>query len=254
MRIYLAAFANGLNEKLRDECIAAGKPKYLLESFFYRKHCEDTIKLVEKENFLLDSGAFSFMSGAETSKGQMEKFIIGYIEFINKHDIQNFIEVDVDSIFGLAQVEKWRDMIEQETGKKPIPVWHRWRGVEYWKEMVRTYKYVAVGSQVQRVFNITRQDYQNIKKMVFYAYSKGVKVHGLGFTKTKELAEYKYFSVDSSTWNTTAFLGRNIQFFNGQSITQRKIKSNNRLDFKKLGKHNFLEWCKYQKYMDRGII
>ena len=46
VRIYLAAFVNGLNEKYREQCIAEGKPKYLLESFYYRKHCEDTLKLV----------------------------------------------------------------------------------------------------------------------------------------------------------------------------------------------------------------
>jgi len=250
----LAAFSNGLNETIRSECVAKGRPKYLLDTFFYKKKCEETMQFVEKQNFLLDSGAFSFMSGAETTKEQMEKFILEYIGFINKHDIQNFIEVDVDGIFGIKQVEKWREMIERETGKKTIPVWHRWRGVQYWKDMISAYKYVAMGSQVQKVFNISKQDYENIKKMVFYAYSKGVKVHGLGFTKTKELSDYKYYSVDSSTWNMTAILGRNIQFFNGKHIVQRKITSTKQLDFKKLGKHNFLEWCKYQHYMDRRII
>ena len=254
MRIFLASFVNGLNEERRRICLEKGKPKYLLESFFYRKHCEDTIKLVEKDNFLLDCGAFSFMSGKEISKEKMELFVIDYIKFINLHDIQHFIEVDVDSIYGLDQVEKWRELIEKETGKKTIPVWHRWRGIEYWKDMVRNYKYVAMGSQVQKVFNISQQDYDNIKKMVFYAYTKGVKVHGLGFTKTRELPDYKYFSVDSSSWNTTAFLGNNIQIFNGQHMIQRKIKTTNKVDHKKLGQHNFIEWCKYQKYMDRGIV
>jgi hypothetical protein len=254
MRIYLASFVNGLNEKWRKICLEEGKPKYLLESFFYRKHCEDTLKIVKKENFLLDSGAFSFMRGKEIPKDQMEKFVIKYIEFINQNDIKNFIEVDVDAIYGLDRVEAWRELIERETGKKTIPVWHRWRGIEYWKDMVRAYKYVAMGSQVQKVFNISQQDYDNIKKMVLYAYSKGVKVHGLGFTKTRELPDYKYYSVDSSSWNTTAFLGNNIQYFNGQFLVQKKIKTTNKVDHKKLGKHNFIEWCKYQKYMDRGIV
>jgi hypothetical protein len=254
VRIFLASFVNGLNEERRRICLEKGKPKYLLESFFYQKHCEDAIKLVEKDNFLLDSGAFSFMSGKEISKEKMEQFVLRYIEFINLYDIQHFIEVDVDSIYGLDQVERWRELIEKETGKKTIPVWHRWRGIEYWKDMVRNYRYVAMGSQVQKVFNISQQDYDNIKKLVFYAYTKGVKVHGLGFTKTKELPDYKYFSVDSSSWNTTAFLGNNIQIFNGQHMIQRKIKTTNKVDHKKLGQHNFIEWCKYQKYMDRGIV
>ena len=254
MRIYLAAFVNSMIKEYMPICLEKGRPKYLLDSFFYQKNCDDTLKIVEKENFLLDSGAFSFMSGKEISKEQMEKYVIKYIEFINLHDVKNFIEVDVDSIYGLDQVEKWRALIEKETGKKTIPVWHRWRGIEYWKDMVRNYKYVAIGSQVQRVFNVSQQDYDNIKKMVLYAYSKGVKVHGLGFTRTKELKDYKYYSVDSSSWLTTAYLGNNLQRFNGQIIVQREIKTTKKVHQEKLKMNNFIEWCKYQKYMDRGIV
>ena len=255
MRIYFAGIFNAhIGQFDAERLVAQYKPKYLLDSFFYKTQCEKTIQCVDINNFMLDSGAFSFMSGAKISKKQMEEYIAQYIEFINRYDVKHFIEIDMDMIFGLKQVEKWRAMLEKETGKQSIPVWHRNRGVKYYRDMVDEYRYIAIGSQVQKIFNISKQDYENIKKMVLYAYSKGVKVHGLGFTKTQEIQDYKYFSVDSSTWKMGAILGRQVHKFNGTRIQSKKVKTNNRADFRKMIENNFIEWCKYQKYMDRGIV
>ncbi len=249
MRIF---FAGLLNSHVQDmeSVILEHKPKYALESFFYKTQCERIIKLIDTENFLLDSGAFSFMSGAKTSKKEMDSYVNEYIDFINKHDIKYFVEIDVENIFGMEQVEEWRSRIEVNTGKKVIPVWHITRGIEYWKDMVRDYKYVAIGGQVQKVFNLNKTDYENFKKMIRYARTKGVKVHGLGFTKTKEISEYPYFSVDSTSWKMGAILGRQIHKFTGREIAVRKIQNNKKVDFGKMVQHNFIEWCKYQRYME----
>ena len=101
---------------------------------------------------------------------------------------------DRDNIFGLSKVEEWRRKMERTTGRQCIPVWHKGRGVEYWKKMCREYKYVAIGGLV---FHVKKQEYELIKKLVHYAAVRGVKVHGLGFTKTKSLNEYEFYSVDS---------------------------------------------------------
>jgi hypothetical protein len=103
---------------------------------------------------------------------------------------------------------------------------------------------------VQKVFNLTKSDYDIFKKMILYAKSRGVKVHGLGFTKTKEISEYKYFSVDSSTWKMGAILGRQIHKFNGREIVVRRLNNNKKANFRKMVEHNFIEWCKYQSYME----
>lgn len=114
--------------------------------------------------------------------------------------------------------------------------------------MCDNYKYVAIGGLV---FHVKKQEYPLIKKMVDYAYHKGVKVHGLGFTKTKELDSYKFYSVDSASWSKSAALGQQIQFFNGNFIEQRKIdKKTKKVLLSKLAKHNFIEWCKFQKHMN----
>ena len=115
--------------------------------------------------------------------------------------------------------------------------------------MCRQYKYIAVGGLV---FHIKKQEYELIKKLVEYAYNNGVKVHGLGFTKTKVLKEYKFYSVDSASWTLAAARGQQIHFFRNGCIETRQLdKGNRKADIKKLMSHNMKEWVKFQKYMDR---
>ena len=55
--------------------------------------------------FLLDSGAFTFMSG--TNSPDFDQYIIKYIDFINRHDIKYFFELDIDSIVGYEKVKEY---------------------------------------------------------------------------------------------------------------------------------------------------
>lgn len=88
--------------------------------------------------------------------------------------------------------------------------------------------------------------------MVDYAYNHGVKVHGLGFTKTKDLQQYNFYSVDSSSWTKAAGRGRQVYYFKEGCMQNHKVEQNGKkVDFDKLISHNFREWVKYQKYMDK---
>ena len=199
MRIFLASTYGGMTKTKKIEVIKKYTPKYLLESFYNgEKFCCEAINIVGNQNFLLDSGAFSYMNGKHITKRDMDKYVKKYISFINQYDVKYFFEMDVDSIFGLEAVEQWRKQIETQTSKKCIPVWHKQRGVEYWKSMCREYDYIAIGGLV---LGAKKQEYPFYKKLVEYAALRGIKVHGLGFTKTKLLKEYPFYSVDSSTWS-----------------------------------------------------
>lgn len=250
MRVFLAATTSGMDKNTRAEAIREGKPLYMLETFFNgEKTCVEVLNNAGRENFLLDSGAFSFMSGAECSKEQLEGYMDRYIDFINRYDVKYFFELDVDTIFGIEFVERLRQKLEMKTGKPCIPVWHKGRGVEYWKRMCDHYKYVAIGGLV---FHVKKSEYEAIRKMVAYARGKGVKVHGLGFTKTRELENYDFYSVDSASWTKAAALGQQIHFFNGRAIETRQLKKGNKkVNLSKLVAHNMIEWCKYQRYMDK---
>lgn len=249
MRIYLASTGTGMTKELRERTIGMCKPKYVLETFFNgEKRCAEALNIVGNDNFLLDSGAFSYMNGAKVTLEQMEQYVDRYIAFIKQYKIKHFFEIDVDNIFGLEQVEIWRKKIENETGRQCIPVWHKGRGVEYWKCMCETYKYIAIGGLV---FHVKKQEYELIRQLVEYAYHKGIKVHGLGFTKTKELAKYKFYSVDSASWVISASRGQQIHFFQNGHIQSRKLHTDNRkVKIPELSAHNMVEWTKFQKYMD----
>lgn len=247
MRVFLACTIRVKDRSKIKNC------KYILESFYSgEKTCLLAMNSVEKDNFLLDSGAFSYINGQKCTKEIILEYLDRYIEFINKYDVKHFFELDVDKIFGIEFVEKMREKLESKTHKKCIPVWHKSRGIDYWKKMCDEYEYIAVGGFA--IKDIKSKEYRLIKKMVDYAYYKGVKVHGLGFTKTRilENENWRFYSVDSSSWLSAVSRGQKMQIFkNGymQNVNneKRKIKA----IIAKMVEFNFLEWCKYQKYMDK---
>ncbi len=101
------------------------------------------------------------------------------------------------------------------------------------------------------MFHVKKQEYDLIRKMVKYAFNKGVKVHGLGFTKTKELNNYKFYSVDSASFTKGAALGQQKQTFNGKFIESRRIDGKGKkIKLSNLVMYNFYQWCNFQKYMD----
>ena len=248
MRVFLAC-TNSVDEKVRR------KSKYNLESFFGgEKVCLNVLNNCGRDNFLLDSGAFSYMNGQKCTKEILLEYLDRYINFINKYNIKYFFELDVDTIFGIEFVEEMRRKLERETGKKCIPVWHKSRGIDYFKKMVDKYDYIAIGGLA--IKHIKQKEYPLIKKMVDYAYERGVKVHGLGFTKTKilEKEKWKFYSVDSSSWLSSASRGQKLQIFkNGCIENLNKEKRNVKANISKIAEFNFSEWCKYQKYMEKYL-
>lgn len=249
MKIFLAATGSGMTRQLKKETIKKCKPLYILETFFNgEKACLEAMNIVGNENFLLDSGAFSYMNGAKVTLEEIEKYVERYISFIKKYKIKKYFQIDVDNIFGLEKVEKWTEKMEKEIGYQCIPVWHKSRGVEYWKKMCKEYKYIVIGGLV---FHVKKQEHENIRKLVEYAYNQGVKVHGLGFTRTKTLDNYKFYSVDSATWNVAASRGQRIYYFKDGDVNSHRINRNGKkVDLKRLVAHNMVEWVKFQYYMD----
>ena len=250
MKIFLAAINNGgMTNAKKAEVIKKYPPKYLLETFFDgEKACLEARNLVGNENFLLDSGAFSYMNGKQITKSDMDTYVKKYIHFIKKYDVKYFFEMDVDSVFGIEAVEQWRKQIEKETKKKCIPVWHKQRGVEYWKKMCKEYQYIAIGGLV---LGAKKQEYPLYKKLVEYAAIRGIKVHGLGFTKTKLLKEYPFYSVDSCSWKIGAAKGKQKYIFQKGNMISKEIDTKGKkLNIVELCAYNFSQWVLYQKYMD----
>lgn len=254
MRIYLAATQGRFRNDEWTEKSQTEKPKYLLETFVEgEKNCMRALESTANENFLLDSGAFSYLNGQTIELPKMEEYVERYIDFLQKSNIQYFFEMDVDALFGIKSVEKWRKKIERETGRQSIPVWHKQRGIEYWKNMCEEYTFVAIGGFN---FDIKKREYDLIRKMVDYAADRGVKVHGLGFTNVKILKTFRFYSVDSTTWLSGAVRGKQLYLYANGTLSWRYLNQGKRkVDIPALEMHNLKEWTKYQKYMDtwRGV-
>ena len=214
-----------------------------LESFFYIK---DERKLIHKYNsFLLDSGAFTFM-GQQKGKIDWHQYIENYANFINTYKVNHFFELDIDSIVGIDEVEKLRNKLELLTGKQCIPVWHKSRGLEYWKKMTKEYNYVAIGGIVTK--EIKKQEYGMFTGLLQLAKKEQCKVHGLGFTNIELLKKYPFYSVDSTTWLSGNRFGR-LYKFTGDDIKDYK-KSNCRVNSVDAAINNFNEWIRFSKYAE----
>lgn len=221
---------------------------YLLESFFY--FCNFQKPLIKTADlFLLDSGAFTFMNGAN-GKVNWDDYISKYIAFINENDIEHYFELDIDAIVGYEEVKRMRARIESETGKKSIPVWHKSRGIDEFKRLVKDYDYIAIGGFA--IKHIKQNEYPIIRKMVQYAYESGTKVHGLGFTP-KEVTKYKFYSVDSTTWLSCRRFGSLFKYDDGQMRMVTPKNHGTRKDRQReIEVLTLKEWIKYQKYLNRS--
>lgn len=227
---------------------------FYLESFISMR--EWLIPLIKDcEFFLLDSGAFSFMSGKE--RVDFDEYLDRYIQFIRQNNIEHFFELDLDSVIGLEKVENLRRRLEDETGRRCIPVWHKSRGKEYFIRMCEEYDYVAIGGIAGK--EITKGDYPYFHWFIDTAHRNNCKIHGLGFTSLSGIYEYPFDSVDSTSWVSGSRFGT-LYHFNGRKLVvvdtdgMRKRTDIDSQDWwKSINRHNYYEWIKFQRYADANL-
>jgi hypothetical protein len=204
------------------------------------------MEVYENHHFLLDSGAFTYLN---KHKGNVDwdAYIDDYANFIIKHKVDLFFELDIDPIVGLDEVERLRGKLEKLVGKKCIPVWHRSRGKEYWLRMVRDYDYVAIGGIV--IGEIKRTEFPIFNYLLKEAKKQNCKVHGLGFTNLKALKTYPFYSVDSTSWIAGQQFCSMMQYLGDGEFKMHKPKEGQiGINPKERLTYNFREWVKYQKY------
>lgn len=223
----------------------------VLESFYYM---DDWMVPYIRDHwdFLLDSGAFTFMNDTKNAEGvSWEEYTERYAQFIVENDIDLFFELDIDAVVGIKRVEEIRKRLEDLTDKLPIPVWHKTRGKKYWEMMIEKYPYVALGGMASNV------GYKDKVEAVFpyfinTARKAGAKIHALGYTSIKGLRKYKFDSVDSTAWlygNRGGFL----YHFNGRDLEKRDAPEGHRLKARPAAIHNFREWVKFQHYAKTNL-
>ena len=222
----------------------------ILESFYYLRKNEKFMTLVKHfGTFLLDSGAFTFMSGSHKGGINWDEYVEEYAAFINRWNVQLFFELDIDSVVGLTEVERLREKLEALTGKKPIPVWHRNRGKEYFIKMCENYPYVALGGIVTK--EIDRKKYETaFPWFIKTAHDHKCKIHGLGYTTVANLKKYHFDSVDSTAWLYGNRGGYLYKFNPRTGLLEQLGKEGCRLKSREGAVNNFNEWVKFGKYAE----
>lgn len=225
----------------------------ILESFYYLRKNEEFMTLVKHfGSFLLDSGAFTFMSGSHKGAIDWDEYVEEYAAFINRWNVKLFFELDIDSVVGLAEVERLREKLEALTGKKPIPVWHRNRGKEYFIKMCESYPYVALGGIVTK--EIDRKKYESaFPWFIKTAHEHKCKIHGLGYTTVANLRKYRFDSVDSTAWLYGNRGGYLYKFNPRTGLLEQLSKDGCRLKSREGAVSNFNEWVKFGKYAETHL-
>lgn len=220
----------------------------VLESFYYADEWTEAI-IPKLDRFMLDSGAFTFFSAGKSV--DWNEYLEKYAAFINKNNVKLFFELDIDSLVGYEKVLEFRRILERKTGKQPIPVWHKSRGIKEFYKMCDEYSYVAIGGIVSK--EIKPQDYKYFPHFISEAHKRKAKIHGLGFTNLKGLEIYKFDSVDSTSWTTGNRFGA-IYKFDGKTMQKYSKQEGQRLaDSRQVAVHNFNEWVKFQEYAKKFL-
>lgn len=247
MKLFLAG-NDGFRKKRFDLFL---KDLYVLESYHYLIKQEWMFPLLKEfKGFLLDSGAFTFMTSLKGKQIDWEQYVINYGNFVKKHDVKHFFELDIDLIVGIKEVERLRQLLEKTAERKCIPVWHKSRGLDYWKQMCKDYDYVAIGGIVTQ--EIKRSEYDVFYPLLKIAKENNTKVHGLGFTNLKGMEKYKFYSVDSTSWLSGNKFGA-VYLFNGKTMIKQKKQPGQRVKTNEVAIHNFSEWAKFSRYAEFNL-
>lgn len=248
MKLFLAGVAPWRDEGIYDPIIFTHKP-YILESFFYAN--EDTERLIPYfGDFLLDSGAFTFMQNSSTHV-DWDDYIKRYAEFIVRNKVEKYFELDIDVVVGYKQVLKYRDKLEELTNRPCIPVWHKTRGYDDFLKMCDEYDYSAIGGIVAK--EIMPANYGVFPAMIKEAHKRNCKIHGLGFTSLNWLEKCHFDSVDSTAWTAGNRFGC-IYKFDGRTLQKKDVPKGMRIsDGRKLALINYTEWIKFQKYAEAKL-
>jgi hypothetical protein len=245
LKVYLASTVDIMGEQFRPTVRQNASRVNMLESFYYIKPWQ--VELIPSlKSFILDSGAFTFMSGNGGSV-DFKEYTKKYGEFVKKYNIKNYFELDIDGVIGWGKYVDLNNYLQDITGAKAIPVMHKSRGKDWYLDAVKENNYIAIGGIVSG--EIKKGEFKLLEWFITEAHKQKCKIHGLGFTNLKWLPLLQWDSVDSSSWLYGNRSGV-IYKFNGKTIEKHKSINKGRLKAKETAIHNFIEWVKFSEYME----
>jgi hypothetical protein len=191
------------------------------------------------ENYLLDSGGYV---------ARTRNIIIrveDYADFIKQHDVKLVFNLDTnDQQETLANQE----YLQKNTNAYVIPIFHMSDWIVHDdlldKLIAEGYPYIGLGGAAG-----VNGKKSTILKFYEYCFAKTrdkIKLHGLGATSRKILEKFPFYSVDSTSWLSTARYGNSIS--PDKVMTFMKAKQRSYLE-------NTLEetvrWLEVEKYINQ---
>lgn len=211
MKIFLSALENAQTAEKPNRAIAKVivekgiRMKYNLMSYYYVRPKFDLACFIRdnSEEILIDSGAHSFQKGKKVDWVEYTKQYADFIRKFDRPNVVGYFEMDVDNIIGYDKVLELRKILEAVTDKI-IPVWHKNRGIEDFKQMCEKY-----AGKIIAITGFKNEDIKDEQYLMFLKYAKkyNCKVHCLGMTRKKILDKVPFDYVDSSSWVQNSVFG-----------------------------------------------
>lgn len=241
MKVFLSALENAqlsknegkrsIAEALVDQGV---QMKYNLMSYFYIRSKPELAYFIRDhtDEIMIDSGAHSFQKGV---KVDWLKYTEEYAEFIRRFDRPNvvgYFEMDVDNIVGYEKVKAMRAILTG-VSDKIIPVWHKNRGIDDFKEMCQSH-----AGRVVAITGFKNEDIKDHQYLMFtkYAHEHGCRIHCLGMTRRAVLDTVPFDYTDSSSWSAQSRYGH-VQSFDGKKVSKEFSKNHMGVVFTENYKH-----------------
>lgn len=256
-KLYLSSFESHFFNTEGMGTKTVHKSKYILSTYYYLRKKINNPKFMniiaeynKSKRLIIDSGAFSFMNGKTITEQKLDDYCADYVKFLKKYSINRFVEMDIDAVLGFNKAMEYRKYIESSLNKQSIPIFHKSRGKSEFVKMVNDYSYAGIGGIA--VKDIKPNEWRHFKQLNMFANSNGCKLHAMGFTPSKNLNDYGFYSCDSSSWTMGIRFG-NLYRFNGQGMKSIKKPPHSRLALpdEKIKQWNWTEWSKYQRFVDK---
>ena len=219
----------------------------ILESFYYEDDLITSL-IPHLQNFMLDSGAFTFFT--QGKHVDWDVYVTRYIDYIKTNNVKLFFELDIDALIGYDRVLAIRKRLIKEVGRPPIPVWHKRLGKDEFLRMCAEFPYVAIGGIVSK--EIKPPEYKYFPWFIREAHKRGAKIHGLGFTNLEGLKKYHFDSVDSSGWTSGNRFG-SVYKFDGRTLRKFSKPEGTRVKARETAINNFTEWAKFSVWAETHL-
>lgn len=245
MKVFLSALENaqcvGKNSKsiamlLVEQGVSM---KYNLMSYYYIRGKIPLAQFIRDntDEILIDSGAHSFQKGKKVNWLEYTRQYADFIKNFDRPNIVGYFEMDVDNVIGYEKVLELRKILHQVTDKI-IPVWHKSRGIENFKEMCKNYS-----GKVVAISGFKNEDIRDEQYIMFVKYAKkyNCRIHCLGMTRKAILDKVPFDYVDSSSWVQQSVFGR---IGDKGKVTREFSRIKREVVFRE----NYMEGMKMQEY------